>query len=200
MKRNQKSNESHGLSKVVCMGLLATAFSVASIGHSKASNESYMKKSPSKQEWQYFLKSSAEFKQRLWVSSKRESKSSFRPWSWQWRLGWLRACSKLNTTWCKEIDQLAVSDKATVVRSEAVRLLFEKKKQYTENEFLKLVEKAYFHKGNNRNGKALYIKRRIFYLLHAENRPAADNLLQKIAKKDKIIKAYAGKLYKIRKF
>ena len=161
---------------------------------------------PTKTEWQFFIKSPKEFKSRLWVDSQSGEKKGLAVWSWQWRLGWLRACKKFadlpkakNPKWCKTIEKLAVRDNALVVRSEAVQVLKSKSSFYSEKRLLKLIQMAFEHPGNYRNKKPLFIINRILFALHELGTPKALKLLSHLSSKDPRLREYAKKLKKSRR-
>ena len=119
---------------------------------------------PSNTDWKYFLGASTKFRESLWNYNVQRQKQ-LKDWSWQWRLGWLRACSNSVDAYCAKIFESALIDKAVVVRADAatrIGVRFEKTGNLWATTQLAL---AYKNPKNIRNGTPLYIQQRILFSL-----------------------------------
>lgn len=117
-----------------------------------------------KEDWTFFMQSTTPWKKRLWQYHLKQGKA-LGDWSWTWRSGWVQVCGKERVPWCLEILQDALFDKALVIRAKAAQI-WGRLYSGTGNATVGgLLEKAYGLKANNRNGKPLFIKKRILFAL-----------------------------------
>ncbi|MFK7825119.1 MAG: hypothetical protein AB8G05_13265 [Oligoflexales bacterium] len=121
-------------------------------------------KAVSKEDWSFFMQSAITWKKQFWHYHWNRGKS-LGDWSWTWRSGWLQVCSQESKKWCTQILQAALFDKALVIRAKAAQV-WGRLYSGTGNPAIGgMLEKAYQMKENNRNGKPLFIKKRILFAL-----------------------------------
>ena len=121
-------------------------------------------KAVTKEDWAFFMQSNARWKKQLWHYHWKRGKS-LGDWSWTWRSAWLQFCGRESQKWCFEILQAALFDKALVIRAKAAQMWGRLYSGTGNPKVGGLLEKAYRLKTNNRNGKPLFIKKRILFAL-----------------------------------
>lgn len=134
-------------------------------------------------EWQTFLGANEAERRNLWHAQTSKGRQ-LEDWNWTWRLAWVRVCAQSSEAYCGEIVRQALTDKALVVRAEAIARLGERF-QNTGNQYphvIAALEVAYKHPGNMRNGKPLYIQKRILNALARIMGDQGSQRLQDMAK------------------
>ncbi|NRA44686.1 MAG: hypothetical protein HRU09_07005 [Oligoflexales bacterium] len=121
-------------------------------------------KAATKEDWTFFMQSTTPWKRKLWQYHQRQGKS-LGDWSWTWRSGWLQVCGQTPKKWCLQILQSALFDKALVIRAKAAQIWGRLYSGTGNSSIGDLLEKAYQLKANNRNGKPLFVKKRILFAL-----------------------------------
>ena len=146
-----------------------------------------------KQDWTFFMQSTTPWKKRLWLYHWKRGKT-LGDWSWTWRSGWLQVCGKERLRWCAPILQAALFDKAVVIRAKAAQVWGRLYSGTGNAEIGGLLEKAYLLKENDRNGKPLFVKKRILFALKSIG--GSKNLVKGrgLAKADEQMLAYWEKL------
>ena len=119
---------------------------------------------PTKTDWQYFLDADPHFRSSLWQYQNQRGKD-LKDWSWQWRLGWVRACTDSNEHYCAKIFTAALSDKAVVVRADAATRLGRRFEGTGNTWATNALVQAYQNPKNSRHGSPLYVQQRILFSL-----------------------------------
>lgn len=153
---------------------------------------------PSSAEWRFFMSASNKWRMRLWKAQVALGKS-FHDWSWEWRIGWLKTCvSSQSLNWCEKRLSEGLSDKALVVRAEAVSAIA---KRWWGSGNIKMREKlvsAYRNKANMRGGKPLYIQKRILFAILRLGGDGYRETAERLAATNEETKEYWKKLRAIR--
>lgn len=119
---------------------------------------------PRKADWQFFMSAAPAWQEGLWQYYKTRNQR-LRAWAWGWRLAWVKACAKLESSCCQEILSDGVLDQALVVRAEAAKTIGRRFKKSQNKEALRLLASAYRNKANLRHGRPLYVQRYILYAI-----------------------------------
>lgn len=139
--------------------------------------------SPTTGDWQRFHTLSEQDLKQLW-SFHQNKKLTLKDWSWQWRLGWLRACGLAGRkTWCNSILKDGLNDDALVVRAEAANQFGLAKKKTATTSDIAALATAYQRPDNFRNGKPLFVCERILDALATIEHPRAAKVASTLAKK-----------------
>lgn len=150
-------------------------------------------KPPSDSTWQYFFKMPKKDRIKLWIQKQKQG-VKLGHWAWQWRLAWIKSCGHARATYCNEVLETALTDKALVVRAEATRvigIIFENSKN---TQVLRSLIKAYKNPRNSRNSKPLFIQ---YYILSSIRKVNGKNAMHyglKLSKKDHRTHAFWKKL------
>lgn len=120
--------------------------------------------SPSKKDWSAFNAMSPSEKAKEWAHINSYG-LTFEQLSWEWRLGWVRACSTAGSKDCSDIMQLGLFDKALVVRAEAATRLGERFAKTGHPPAIRLLKTAYAIQQNSRSKEPLFVQYRILAAL-----------------------------------
>lgn len=151
---------------------------------------------PMPSDWKYFLNAPASFRQGLWQYNIERGKE-LKHWAWQWRLGWVRACTESADQYCQQIFKAALSDRAVVVRADAAARLGRRFAGTSNSWAAGLLLAAARDPRNLRHGQPLYIQQRILFALKQIG--GSKNLLaaETIARANKKSAAYWDKLNRL---
>jgi hypothetical protein len=122
------------------------------------------RKAPTPADWRYFLKAPERQREDLWTAHAKTG-VKLASWSWQWRLGWVRACGKSDRPYCGVVLEQALFDKAMVVRADSATRLGNRYEGSGSSAVAELLGRAYANPKNLRHGKPLYVQQRILYAL-----------------------------------
>ncbi len=150
-------------------------------------------KEPSTEDWRYFLKLEDYAQEKLWNSFiKKGVKLS--DWSWAWRLGWIRACQLNKKDFCQQILVQSLADRAAVVRGEGATVLGRLYEKSERKDLIKHLEKSGLDSRNFRNGKPLFVQKRIIFAIVGIGGVEALGSAAKIAKTHKELDNYLKRL------
>lgn len=152
-------------------------------------------KAPSQEEWRFFFEMNANTREKLWQDMHRKGKN-LGHWHWAWRIGWARACAMETSAFCERMLEMALFDRAMVVRAEAASRLGEKYAGTRDEKVQRLLSEALRLPANERNGKPLYVQKRVLFALHQIGGPDALKRAENIAKKDPQLGDYVNTLRK----
>jgi hypothetical protein len=181
---------------IVAATLLLTA--TISIGASnKDTHDLEIDKAPSTSDWRYFSSMGSEDLGSLWYANINTGKT-LKDWSWQWRIGWMKRCSKAEIKECDDILREGLTDKAMVVRAEAAYNIGVRHEGSNNKNALKLLVKAYKELKNERNGKPLLIRYRILYSIDQIAGESGKDVAKKLARSHPATESYWDKIDKNR--
>lgn len=151
----------------ICIFLILLGFNfAASTAQAKANHlieQRFIdiKKAPSKQDWRYFLGQSDKWRKKLWQTEANKG-NGYLDWKWEWRLGWVKACTKNKAVWCDDILRRALLDRAAVVRGEAaIKVATKYRNTKNQDRWLNRLKIAYKMRQNYRRGKPLFVHKKI---------------------------------------
>jgi len=148
---------------------------------------------PQNADWKYFLNAPESFRQSLWQYNTQRGKA-LKDWAWQWRLGWLRACSESVVPYCMRIFEAALADRAVVVRADAATRLGRRYDGSGNSWATEILIRAAQNPRNSRHGNPLYIQQRILFALKTIGGSRATAEAGRIARIHKGSAAYWDKL------
>ncbi len=119
-----------------------------------------IKRNPTPQEWQYFLRNSLELQKNIWEKHQQRG-VVFADWSWAWRILWLKSCGLSQMQHCQGIMQDGLRDAALVVRAEAITQLGLRYRNSHNRAALDKLTQAAREPRNFRNGKPMFIHKNI---------------------------------------
>ena len=118
---------------------------------------------PQQRQWVAFQQSSNSFKSKLWgVIKKGEVWGRI---SWKWRLGWLTSCRRSYLTFCDRLLELALMDRALVVRAQAASVLGVVYADKADGRIIRKLADAYGNDRNYRHEQPLFVQYRILFAL-----------------------------------
>jgi len=141
---------------------------------------------PSRGDWQRFHILTDSDRKELWMSQARENPGMrLQDWSWQWRLGWLRACGKNPThSYCEGILRQGLQDPAAMVRAEAAMQFSQsRQRKNVRSEDIAALVASYERPDNQRDGKPLFVCERILDALYRLDTPQARSQAAQLAKR-----------------
>jgi hypothetical protein len=150
-------------------------------------------KEPSTEDWRYFHKLEAHAQEKVWNSFIKKG-VKLNDWSWAWRLGWIRACQTNRKDFCNHILVQALGDRAAVVRGEGATALGRLYENSGRKDIIKHLEKSGLDSRNFRNGKPLFVQKRILFAIVGIGGSDAAGSASKIAKTHKELDNYLKKL------
>lgn len=174
------------LPKILCFCLFLIA------GNLLASPVNW-KSSPSKAEWQSFMKAKSE-QHIAWMQAHTKQGGKLQDLSWEWRTAWVRACAKTSHKVCSNILQEGLFDRALVVRAESASRLGERFQGSAHAASLRLLERAYAIEQNVKSGDPLYVQFRILHAIHQIGGRDAKKLGKRLASSLKPTQNYWQKL------
>jgi len=153
-------------------------------------SEFKIKDEPTREDWQYFMSQSEEWRHDLWNYHVR-LKENFASWGWAWRIGWLKTCSVNPSSYCREIFTAARNDEALVVRNELAKSLGLRHSDSGNLDAIAILESMLKDQRNFRNGTPLFIQETILFSLKQIG-GEAKNVAKKHSKKyDKLAKYWS---------
>lgn len=169
--------------RLPCCSIL-TLLTLLFAGNAKASWE--WKKSPSDESWKSFVKLPPSKKAKLWARV-HEQGLSFEDMAWEWRLGWVKACSTSEEEWCSSILQHGLFDRALVVRAETAARLGDRFAGTGHKPVLRLLATAYAVKQNSKSSaqasqEPLYVQYRILHAIKQIGGPTGLELGERLAR------------------
>ncbi len=135
---------------------------------------------PSEEEWSAFTNLSPEAKAKEWESLE-EKHIGFEDLSWEWRLGWVKACATSSESRCASIIQYGLFDKALIVRAESARILGKRFEGTGHPPALRLLETAFAVQQNRRHKEPLFIQYRILEAIRQIGGPASNRIGMRLA-------------------
>lgn len=123
------------------------------------------KSTPSKQNWSAFFAMNEAQQAKEWSLIKSYG-LAFDELSWEWRLGWVRACSTAKSKDCGNIMQLGLFDKALVVRAESATRLGQRFAKTGHAPAIRLLRTAYAVQQNTRSKEPMFVQYRILGALN----------------------------------
>ncbi|MGE0171974.1 MAG: hypothetical protein AB7T49_04285 [Oligoflexales bacterium] len=143
-----------------------------------------------------FLTTSPKTLQSVWneLAVTKDRSPSLATVGWQWRLGWIRRCLNIDEAFCRDVLQQALEDRALVVRAEAATIMGQKFEDTKDAKILAQLERAYKNPRNLRNGKPMFIQRRILFSIHQVGGKTADGLGERLARSNQTTQDYWRKL------
>ena len=151
------------------------------------------KTKPTAQSWQYFFKMGERGQRQLW-QKKWQQGIGLGDWSWQWRLGWVRACSESISRHCLDILAEATSDKALVVRAEAARAIGTRFRGTENTKAVKILASIYRNPSNLRKKKPLFVQKSVLRALWQIKGPTSQQMGKQLASSSRVTKRYWQKL------
>ncbi len=148
---------------------------------------------PAQPDWRYFIRAPEVEREKLWQYQLHRGKH-LRHWSWGWRLGWVRACSRSDRSYCQGVMREALFDRALVVRAEAATRLGRLYDGSQRDDIIDLLVSAYKDTRNRRRGKPMFVQTRILYALHQIGGPKAKALGSQLASEHELVRRYWQKL------
>lgn len=149
-------------------------------------------KPATKEDWQFFFRSTYSWQQTLWNYFKKQNKS-LKDWHWTWRMGWIKVCTNLQGQWCKDIIKEGILDKAAVVRAEASVAIGRIYENTFDKEMIELLQQAYILPANyDRKGQPIFTCFRILQSLSVIG--GAQQVAEKLASSHPVTKEYLAKL------
>lgn len=127
-------------------------------------------KKPSNHQWKAFFALSAAEHAKLW---KKNEGLAFDAMAWEWRMAWVRSCTRSSSLDCSRILQHGLFDKALVVRAEAASRLGDRFAGTGHKPVIRVLRTAYGIQQNSRSKKPLFVQYRI---LHALNKIGGDGV------------------------
>jgi hypothetical protein len=154
-----------------------------------------IQKAPSMQDWQFFHRQSDSWRQELWL---RHQKLGYKlhDWTWEWRLGWIKACTNIDKKWCSELIDSGLKDKAAVVRGQAAQALGRGYRSKEDLNILKTLVNAAKDERNFRNSQPLFVQMQILYAIKLLGGKDALESGEKIAAQHPSTQSYWQKLTK----
>lgn len=115
---------------------------------------------PTRGDWQEFFRLTEAGRQRIWTWHSGRGRH-LRDWSWEWRLGWVRACTGQESAWCRDVIRQGLQDRAVVVRGRAASALGHLHAGTGDTGVLAELEATWKNPRNFRRGKPLAAAYRI---------------------------------------
>ncbi len=144
--------------------ILVLTLTLSSAGLAASSKKSWQN-TPTPEDWSSFFESSD--KDRLKTGDHIKTYGlTFEDLSWEWRLGWVRACTAASSKVCSDIMQLGLFDKALVVRAEAATRLGQRFAGTGHPPALRLLKTAFAVQQNSRSKEPLFVQYRILSALN----------------------------------
>jgi len=150
---------------------------------------------PSREDWRYFLRLDSPTQDRIWRSFS-DRHIQLKDWSWAWRLGWVRACNTNRRDFCDTVLREALTDRALVVRAEAVSAYGRIFENTERADVVHLMAQVAKDKRNLRHQKPLFIQKRIIFALHSIGGRKAEVLAKEISNADHSLKSYYAKIFR----
>lgn len=151
-------------------------------------------KEPSHEDWRYFLKLTDEAQEKIWISFSQK-KVQLKDWSWAWRIGWIKACTSNQRSFCDTVLKEAMKDRALVVRAEAVTALGRIYEKSQRSDIIARIALLGSDSRNMRNKQPMYIQQRVIFSLRNIGGDEAKKAAWKIAASDESLKAYFHKVF-----
>jgi len=148
---------------------------------------------PAQPDWRYFIRAPETEREKLWEYQLHRGKH-LRHWSWGWRLGWIRACSRSTRPYCNGVMREALFDRALVVRAEAATRLGRLHEGSQRDDMIDLLVSAYKDTRNRRRGKPMFVQTRILYAIHQIGGPKARSVGDTLASEHELVRRYWQKL------
>jgi hypothetical protein len=155
-----------------------------------------LKKAPTPEGWQTFLKSPMPLFQAYIIKNHMNNKDQliYDRISWQWRMGLVRKCRESNEEFCRRQLVSSLDDPALVVRNESVGVFAARYSQSGDSKALSILEHAFSNPKNFRAGKPLFVQRKILFAIHEIGGIEAKALGHRLSKVDSNLKVYWSKL------
>ena len=125
---------------------------------------------------------------------KPESGLDTRKVKWEWRMGIIRKCQKSNDVNCRKLLASTLNDPALVVRNEAVTSFATRYQGSGNREALEILEHVFSDPKNYRNGKPLFVQKKILYAIHEIGGLEARSLGHRLSSGHSELKSYWSKL------
>ena len=173
---------------------LATFTSEVKAVPSAAISQEYdLRSEPGPPDWRYFIQAPETEREKLWLYQIERGKH-LKHWSWGWRLGWVRVCSRSQRAYCNGVLREALFDKALVVRAEAATRMGRQFEGSERQDMIDLLARAYKDVRNRRRGKPMFVQTRILYAIHQIGGRRARSIGSSLAGEHELVRSYWQKL------
>lgn len=124
---------------------------------------------PNQNEWKSMIALRPQDHGRVWTEAGQNQIVKLSQWYWSWRMAWVRTCTKERFaihSICHRIMNQAIEDEAAMVRSEVAHRIGIIYRGTSDQNAISMLLAAAKNPKNFRNGKPLFVQRRILYALN----------------------------------
>lgn len=134
---------------------------------------------PSRAEWQGFQRLSFARRLALWKNARQQG-LRLKDWHWQWRMAWIKHCSKKKSKACENMLLEGLQDRAALIRGHTAKIIGRLYAGSHDSSMTTALVEAGNNPKNFRNQKPLGVQRHIIFALNrvglAEGRGMAKSL------------------------
>lgn len=177
----------------LALPLAASAPTAKAAPSAAISQEFDLHSEPGPPDWRYFIQAPETEREKLWLYQVERGKH-LKHWSWGWRLGWVRVCSRSQRAYCGGVLREALFDKALVVRAEAATRMGRQFEGSERQDMIDLLARAYQDVRNRRRGKPMFVQTRLLYAIHQIGGSHARSTGAKLAGEHELVRSYWQKL------